>query len=91
MDMMESSGVVIKGNHRIVEITESGASFSGDNEELIHLEADTVVPAWGFRPDHSFNEVAHEIAPSPRFIGDCVHLGNLRSCVWPGFMAAYEI
>ena len=61
------------------------------DDELIHLEADTVVPAWGFRPDHTFNEIAEEIAPSTPFIGDCVRLGNLRSCVWPGFMAAYEI
>jgi 2,4-dienoyl-CoA reductase-like NADH-dependent reductase (Old Yellow Enzyme family)/thioredoxin reductase len=91
MDMMESSGVVIKGNHRIAEITHHGASFTADDDKLIHLEADTVVPAWGFRPDHTFNEIAEEIAPSTPFIGDCVRLGNLRSCVWPGFMAAYEI
>jgi 2,4-dienoyl-CoA reductase-like NADH-dependent reductase (Old Yellow Enzyme family)/thioredoxin reductase len=91
MDMMESSGVVVKGSHRIAEITPGGASFTGDDDEVIELEADTVVPAWGFRPDKTFNDVAHEIAPSPPFIGDCVRLGNLRSCVWPGFLAAYEI
>ena len=91
MEMMESSGVMIKGSHRISEITESGAKFTNENNEVVNLEADTIVPAWGFRPDHTFNDIAHEIAPSPAFIGDCVRLGNLRSCVWPGFMAAYEL
>ena len=54
MDMMESSGVVVKGSHRIAEITPGGASFTGDDDEVIELEADTVVPAWGFRPDKTF-------------------------------------
>ena len=90
MDMMISSGVDIKGNHRIAEITERGATFTGDEGQIIELEADTVVPAWGFRPDKEFNDVATELAPASRFIGDCVRLGNLRSCIWPGFLAGYE-
>ncbi len=90
MDMMIGNGVEIKGNHRIAEITEGGARFTGDDGQIIDLEADTVVPAWGFRPDREFDAVAQELAPASRFVGDCVRLGNLRSCIWPGFLAGYE-
>ena len=90
MDMMVNAGVEVKGNHRIAEITPTGARFTGNADQALELEADTILPAWGFKPDKSFFGVAEEITSASRFIGDCVRLGNLRSCIWPGFLAAYE-
>src|SRR5262249_19760759 len=82
LGMMESSGVEVKGRHRLAEITKNGAVFTIDGGETVELEADTIVPAWGFRPNKEFHAVAAELAPFSRYIGDCVRLGNLRECIW---------
>jgi 2-enoate reductase len=89
MDMMGDAGVEVKGGHQLVEITNGGARFALGGE-TVELEADTVVPAWGFKPNREFHESAKELAPYHRIIGDCVRLGNLRACIWPGFLAGYE-
>jgi 2-enoate reductase len=90
MNMMETTGVQIRGHHRLAEITARGAAFTLDGERTVELEADTIVPAWGFRPNREFHAVAATLAPTVHFIGDCVQLGNLRRCLWPGFLTAYE-
>ena len=89
MDMMADAGVEVKGGHQLIEITNGGARFAVA-DGTAELEADTVVPAWGFKPNREFHEAAKEIAPYYRMIGDCVRLSNLRACIWPGFLAGYE-
>ena len=89
MQMMADAGVEVKGGHQLVEITSGGARFAVD-AEIVELQADTVVPAWGFKPNREFHERARELAPYVRIIGDCVRLGNLRACIWPGFLAGYK-
>ena len=90
INMMESSGVKVRGQHQLVEITKKGAIFDVAGTETSELGADTVVPAWGFRPNRQFNSMAASLAPYHRFVGDCVRLANLRESIWPGFLAAYE-
>jgi 2-enoate reductase len=90
MNMMESSGVKVRGHHQLLEITKKGARFAVEDDGTAELTADTVVPAWGFRPNRQFNEMAADLAPYYRFIGDCVRLANLRESLWPGFLAAYD-
>lgn len=90
MNMMTGNGVEIRGRHRIAEITANGAAFTVNGDRTVELEADTIVPAWGFRPNREFHAEAEQLAPVTHFIGDCVQLGNLRKCLWPGFMAAYD-
>ena len=89
MDMMADAGVEVKGGHQLVEITDGGARFAVE-DGTAELEADTVVPAWGFKPNREFHDAAKDLAPYYRIIGDCVRLGNLRACIWPGFLAGYE-
>ena len=89
MDMMADAGVEVKGGHQLIEITDGGARFTVE-EGTAELEADTVVPAWGFKPNREFHDAAQDLAPYYRIIGDCVRLGNLRACIWPGFLAGYE-
>jgi 2-enoate reductase len=90
INMMESAGVKVRGHHQLVEITKRGAVFDVAGSDPVELGADTVVPAWGFRPNRQFNDIAASLAPYYRFIGDCVRLANLRESIWPGFLAAYE-
>ncbi|HTY53974.1 MAG TPA: FAD-dependent oxidoreductase [Candidatus Binataceae bacterium] len=90
INMMESAGVKVRGQHQLVEITKRGAVFDVAGSESVEIGADTVVPAWGFRPNRQFNELAAGLAPYHRFVGDCVRLANLRESIWPGFLAAYE-
>ena len=80
MDMMADAGAEVKSGHQLVEITEGGARFAVE-DGTAELDADTVVPAWGFKPNREFHDIAKELAPYYRIIGDCVQLGNLRACI----------
>jgi len=59
------------------EITEKGVYIEVDDEVFL-LEADTVVPAVGARPDNKLAEELQGIAPKIFMIGDCAQPRNGR-------------
>lgn len=88
---LEENHVKILTGSRIQSVTEEGIFVVGPDGEKLFIEADTVISAFGTRPN---NTIANRIAdryPTAAIIGDCKKIGQVGDAVRAGFFAAYAI
>lgn len=87
---LRDNNVVQKTSCKIKEITPSGVVIDGpDGEETI--PADTVISAFGMKPQNEFVDAICEKYPTTSVIGDCISVGQVGEAVRGGFFAAWSI
>lgn len=73
---------------KCVRMMDDGAVFTNKDGKEILLKADTVIYSLGMRP----NQMTIENIEVPIIkIGDCDTIGNVRSCITSGYLAALSI
>lgn len=88
---LEDYKVNILTKHKIREFNENGAVATDSSGNIIELEADTVITAFGMKPE---SELANKICnkyPTSDMIGDCNKIGQIAGAVRGGFFAGWAI
>lgn len=90
--MLLENGVEIYTGHKVKEIKANGVVAEKQDGEEIFIEADTVVSAFGLRPDSAIadaiDERYHKIT---RIIGDCSKVGKVGNAIREGFYAGLSV
>lgn len=84
------AGVGVLTGWRLVAVEERGVLAEGPDGQ-VHLPADTVVTAFGTRPDTSLSGYAFREDPRVHVVGDCVEPGDVGDAVHGGFEAAANL
>ena len=80
-----------EANTKVVVIDETGLTVEESGVEK-HLEADTIISAFGMRPNTKLADQLKEKYPmKTRVIGDCYKLGKIGEAVREGFFAASSL
>lgn len=83
--------VQLMTNTKVVVIDETGLTVEESGVEK-HLEADTIISAFGMRPNTKLADQLKEKYPmKTRVIGDCYKLGKIGEAVREGFFAASSL
>ncbi|MBM4763180.1 FAD-dependent oxidoreductase [Bacillus sp. B15-48] len=91
MFKLEDYKVDMLTSHKINEFTEKGVKITTPAGAEILLEADTIITAFGMKPE---NTLAHKICdkyPTTDMVGDCDKLGQIQGAVRKGFFAGWAI
>ena len=91
MFKLEDYKVNMLTNHKILEFTDKGAKVQQPNGEVVEIEADTIITAFGMQAE---NELANKICdqhPNAEMIGDCNKVGQISGAVRGGFFAGWGI
>ena len=90
MFKLEENGVKQMTSTKILEIQPNGVKVSGPNGEEF-IEADTVISAFGTKPNNSYVNAICDKYPTTQVVGDCVKPGQVSDAVRSGFFAAYSL
>lgn len=90
MFRLEEYGVKQMTSTKIKEFRPNGVLVEGPNGEEF-VEADTVISAFGTRPNNQFVDAICEKYPTTQVVGDCVKVGQVADAVRGGFFAAYSL
>lgn len=89
--LLKDYKVNILTSHQVVDINDKGVSCTY-NGESIFVEADTVVAAFGARPNNVIaNEIRTTYMEKTRLIGDCKRPGKVGAAIREGYFAAWSI
>ncbi len=86
---LAESGVGVLTGRRLVAVEDEGALVAGP-DGTVHLPADTVVTAFGTRPDGALAGASGE-DPRVHVVGDCVEPGDVGDAVHAAFEAAVAL
>lgn len=90
MFRMRDFGVKQMTSTKIMEVTASGVKVSAPDGEHFVL-ADTVITAFGSRPENEYVDEICRLYPTTQVVGDCLKVGQVAEAVRGGFFAAYSI
>lgn len=78
--------------HKISEITANGVVVTDAEGNIKVIEADTVISAFGMRPDSDIsNRILDKYNPFVIPVGDCLGIGAIEGAVRGGFFAAWSL
>ena len=84
------AGVGVLTGWRVVAVEDHGVLAEGPDGP-VHLPADTVVTAFGTRPDTALSGAAYREDPRVHVVGDCVEPGDVGDAVHSAFEAAVAL
>lgn len=88
---LAENNVKLMTNTKVTAIDETGLTVEENGIEK-HIEADTVISAFGMRPNTTLSDLLKEKYPmKTRAIGDCDKLGKIGEAVREGFYAASSL
>lgn len=88
---LAENNVKLMTNTKVTAIDETGLTVEENGIEK-HIEADTVISAFGMRPNTTLSDLLKEKYPMrTRSIGDCDKLGKIGEAVREGFYAASSL
>lgn len=88
---LAKNNVKLMTNTKVTAIDETGLTVEENGIEK-HIEADTVISAFGMRPNTTLSNLLKEKYPmKTRAIGDCDKLGKIGEAVREGFYAASSL
>ena len=82
---LAEAGVQVLTGHRVTSFDEGGLAAVGPDGE-VHLAADTVVTAFGVRPDGGLAEALADAGRSVRAVGDCVQPAKVGEAINAGHL-----
>ncbi|HZJ57643.1 MAG: FAD-dependent oxidoreductase [Clostridiales bacterium] len=90
--MLNKHGVEIYTGHRVTEITPDGVKAVTKDGEEVFIEGDTMVAAFGMKPNNCVSEkIYSEYHIKTRIIGDCQKVGRVGNAIREGFYAGRYI
>ncbi len=88
---LKENNVTLKTSAKVVSIDSTGLNVECDGK-LEHIDADTVVTAFGMRPNTDLLEkIKEKYHTKTRAIGDCNKLGKIGDAIREGFYAASSL
>lgn len=88
---LKENNVVLKTSAKVVSIDSTGLNVECDGK-IEHIDADTVVTAFGMRPNRELLEkIKEKYHTKTRAIGDCNKLGKIGDAIREGFYAASSL
>ena len=88
MNKIAQDGIVLMPNTKVVSIDASGVNAE-TADGTIHIDADTVIAAFGMRPDLTLvDKIKAKYHTKTRVIGDSMKLGKIGEAIREGFYAA---
>ncbi len=90
--MLKQHNVEIYTNHKVLEITPEGVRTVSKDGNDVFIKGDTVVSAFGMRPNNSLAEkISSKYHTKTRIVGDCQKVGKVGNAVREGFYAGQYI
>lgn len=89
LEKLDIHGVKQMVNTKVVSFAPGGVWVENAEGKQL-LEADTVVSAFGMRPNNQIADAIFDKYPHARLIGDCVTVGQIGEAVRAGFFAGYS-
>lgn len=90
MRSLAEAGVRVLTGHRVTEMDEKGLTAVGPDGEL-HVDADTVVTAFGVRPANALADALDAGGRSVHAIGDCVEPAKVGEAINAGYLTALTL
>lgn len=87
---LAGAGVRVVTEHGVTSVDAHGAVLRGD-EGLVRLEADTVVTAFGMRPNAMLTGASAGEDPHVHRVGDCVEPGKVADAIRTAFLVAARL
>lgn len=88
---LKENNVVLRTSAKVVSIDSTGLNVESEGK-LEHINADTVVTAFGMRPNIELLEkIKENYHTKTRAIGDCNKLGKIGDAIREGFYAASSL
>ena len=89
---LAEAGVELMTSTKVIEMDETGLTVVGEDGAEKHLDADTVIAAFGMRPDLTLvNKIDEKCHVKTRIVGDSNHLGKIGEAVRDGFYAGSSL
>lgn len=89
---LKKNNVITLTGTRVQEIDSLGVNIITSSNEQKHIDADTVITAFGMRPNSSLADVLAAKYPNKvRSIGDCDTVGKIGDAIRSGFYAALAL
>ncbi|MCQ2185072.1 MAG: NAD(P)/FAD-dependent oxidoreductase, partial [Bacteroidales bacterium] len=85
-DFFELNKVEVHLETRLKEITEKGVIVTDASGKTFEIEGDSVITSMGYKPQPLF-----EAGCRVKLVGDCDHIGNLRTAIWRAWDVAMKI
>ena len=83
-DFFELNKVEVHLETSLVEVVDGGVSVRDKDGKVFTISGDTVIRSMGYRPKPLFDK-------DVELVGDCEHVGNLRTVVWRAWDVAMKI
>ncbi len=91
-DEVKENGVRLMGDQKVVEFTDHGVRLKDRNNKEKLVPADTIILAFGMKPKNDFvNQLVAKWPEKTYVVGDCNHVGTVRSANFDAFNVAVEI
>lgn len=92
MNRLAENGVELRCGCKVVEIDEAGLTVEKGDGSCEHIAADSVVDAFGMRPDPTLaNAIDARYHDKCRVVGDVRKLGKIGDAIRDGFYAASSL
>ena len=89
---LEESGVTLMTNTKVVSMDDHGLTVECEDGSQKHLDANTIVSAFGVRPDLTVvDKIKEKYHIKTRVVGDSNRLGKIGEAVRDGFYAATSL
>jgi len=90
--MLKEHHVEVYTKHVVKSISDTGVIVETPNKDTIELKANTVIAAFGTKPNTSeAKAIRTDYMLNSRIIGDCQQVGNIGSAVRSGFYAGSSV
>lgn len=91
-DELNENHVTVLTGHKITEIKENGVVAVDSNGEEKFIEADTVIAAFGMRPNSEIaQKICNKYQSIVRLVGDCEKIRTIEGAERTGFFAGWGI
>lgn len=91
VEYIKETGIKVKTNAKVSEITENSVSYIDQNNETHTLPAATVISAFGYKAYNPLEEIAKKYCDHVTVIGGAIKAGNALTAVKEGYEAAAKL
>lgn len=89
---LNEAGVKIKTNNKVINFEENGVKIENEDGLVETIKADTIVTAFGMKPDNELGKALKDKYPlKTNIIGDCKEVAKVGEAIRSGFYAATSI
>jgi len=92
LNKLNEAEVEMKTNSKVVKFNKNGVKIEKDDGLTEFINADTIITAFGMKPDNELGENLKDKYPlKTNIIGDCKEVAKVGEAIRSGFYAATSI